>query len=207
MPASLPAGATIAKMRGARPEEITAMLRSWNAGDQAAFESLIAVVYAELRRLADSYLRRERPGHTLQATALIHEAYLRLAAQHSLEWQSRSHFFGVAAHLMRLILADHARAHQAAKRGGGGDKITFDETTIASANHLEDLLALEEALTRLASFDERRCRMLEMRFFGGMTPEETAEALGVSEPTVRRELRLAKAWLRQQLTFEKNDAP
>jgi RNA polymerase sigma factor (TIGR02999 family) len=189
------------------PEEITAMLRSWNAGNGAAFHTLIPVVYAELRRLADSYLRRERPDHTLQATALIHEAYMRLAAQHSVEWQSRSHFFGVAAHLMRLILTDHARAHQAAKRGGEGERITFDEATIASTTHLENLLALEEALTLLASFDERRCRILEMRFFGGMTPEETAESLGVSEPTVRRELRLAKAWLRRQLTFEKMTEP
>jgi RNA polymerase sigma factor (TIGR02999 family) len=196
-------------MHAGMPEDVTAMLRSWRGGNPAAFQDLIPVVYAELRRLADSYLRRERPDHTLQATALIHEAYLRLASQHSVDWQSRSHFFGVAAHLMRLILTDHARAHQAAKRGGGGDQVTFDEAAIASPDHLEDLLALEEALTRLASFDERRCRILEMRFFGGMTPEETAEALGISEPTVRREMRLAKAWLRQQLTldkFEEEDA-
>ena len=187
------------------PEKITAMLRSWNVGDKAALQSLIPVVYAELRRLADSYLRRERPDHTLQATALIHEAYLRLAAQHSVEWQNRSHFFGVAAHLMRLILTDHARAHHAAKRGGGGERVTLDEAALASADHLESVLALEEALSLLASFDERRCRILEMRLFAGMTPAETAEALGVSEPTVRRELRLAKAWLRQQLTLQKGD--
>jgi RNA polymerase sigma factor (TIGR02999 family) len=194
-------------MQGARPEVITAMLRSWKSGDPAALQDLIPVVYAELRRLADSYLRRERPDHTLQATALIHEAYMRLAVQRGVAWQSRSHFFGVAAHLMRLILTDHARAHHAVKRGGGGGKVEFDEATIASADHLENLLALEEALANLASFDERRCRILEMRFFGGMTPEETAEALGVSEPTIRRELRLAKAWLRQQLTLEKNSEP
>src|SRR5436190_20596852 len=148
-------------MSGSAPEQITAMLRSWNAGDSAAFQALIPVVYAELRRLADSYLRRERPDHTLQATALIHEAYLRLAAQHGVEWQSRSHFYGVAAHLMRLILTDHARAHRAAKRGGGTGKVGFDEATVASTNHLENLLALEEALTNLAAFDERRCRILE----------------------------------------------
>jgi RNA polymerase sigma factor (TIGR02999 family) len=194
-------------MQGARPEEITAMLRSWKSGDTAALQDLIPVVYAELRRLADSYLRRERPDHTLQATALIHEAYMRLAVQRGVAWQSRSHFFGVAAHLMRLILTDHARAHHAVKRGGGGEKVEFDESTIASADHLENLLALEEALANLASFDERRCRILEMRFFGGMTPEETAEALGVSEPTIRRELRLAKAWLRQQLSLKKNSEP
>ena len=179
------------------------MLRSWNAGDSAALQSVIPVVYAELRRLAESYLRRERPDHTLQATALIHEAYLRLAVQHSVEWQNRSHFFGVAAHLMRLILTDHARAAHAAKRGGGGERVTFDEASIASTGHLENLLALEEALTLLAAVDERRCRILEMRLFAGMTPAETAEALGVSEPTVRRELRLARAWLRQQLTLPK----
>jgi RNA polymerase sigma factor (TIGR02999 family) len=185
------------------PADITGMLQSWNRGDTRAFQWLMPVVYSELRRLADGYLRRERPDHTLQATALIHEAWLRLAVQHGVEWESRSHFFGVAAHLMRLILTDHARARQAAKRGGGGQRVDLDESSLASANRLEDLLALEEALTLLETFDERRCRILEMRFYGGMGPREVAEALGISEPTVRRELRLARAWLRQQLTFQK----
>ena len=182
--------------------DITAMLRWWNRGDDAALQALVPVVYDELRRLADSYLRRERPGHTLQATALIHEAYLRLAAQENVEWQNRSHFFGVAAHLMRLILTDYARAHLAAKRGGDGQKVEFDENAMGMSRSPEDLIALEEALELLAAFDDRKARILEMRFFGGMTPEETAESLGVSEPTVRRELRLAKAWLHRHLTLE-----
>jgi len=167
-------------------------------------EQVIPAVYGELRRLADSYLRRERPDHTLQPTALIHEAYFRLAAQRDIEWQSRSHFFGVAAHLMRLILTDYARTHLARKRGGGSRKVPLDEGSLASSSHPEDLLALEEALAELARLDERKCRILEMRFFASMTPEETAEALGVSEPTIRRELRLARAFLRQQLILEKD---
>lgn len=186
--------------------DITAMLRWWNRGDDAALQALVPVVYDELRRLADSYLRRERPGHTLEATALIHEAYLRLAAQKNVEWQNRSHFFGVAAHLMRLILTDYARAHLAAKRGGDGRKVEFDENAMGMSRSPEDLIALEEALDLLAAFDARKARILEMRFFGGMTPEETAESLGVSEPTVRRELRLAKAWLRRHLTLEGGEA-
>ena len=167
-------------------------------------EQVLPLVYDELRRLADSYLRRERPGHTLQPTALINEAYLRLAAQREMDWQNRSHFYGVAAHLMRNILTDHARAYLTAKRGGGDSKLPLQEDFAASSAHLEDLLALEEAMSALARVDERKCRILEMRFFAGMTPEQTAEALGVSEPTIRRELRLARAFLRQQLTLETN---
>ena len=185
--------------------DITAMLRWWNGGDDTALQTLVPVVYDELRRLADSYLRRERPGHTLQATALIHEAYLRLAAQKNVQWENRSHFFGVAAHLMRLILTDYARAHLAAKRGGGGEKITFDQNQPGISQSPEDLIALEEGLEQLAALDERKVRILEMRFFGGMSPEETAESLGISEPTVRRELRLAKAWLRRRLTSENSE--
>ena len=185
--------------------DITAMLRWWNGGDDTALQTLVPVVYDELRRLADSYLRRERPGHTLQATALIHEAYLRLAGQKNVQWENRSHFFGVAAHLMRLILTDYARAHLAAKRGGGGEKITFDQNQPGISQSPEDLIALEEGLEQLAALDERKVRILEMRFFGGMSPEETAESLGISEPTVRRELRLAKAWLRRRLTSENSE--
>jgi len=169
-------------------------------------EQVIPAVYGELRRLADSYLRRERPDHTLQPTALIHEAYLRLAAQKDIEWQSRSHFYGVAAHLMRLILTDYARTHLAGKRGGGSRKVPLDEGSLAATSHPEDLLALEEALAELDRLDERKSRILEMRFFAGMTPEETAEALGVSEPTIRRELRLARAFLRQHLILEKDSS-
>lgn len=184
-------------------DNITQLLRSWSHGDAVAMEQVIPAVYGELRRLADSYMRRERPDHTLQPTALIHEAYLRLAAQRDVEWQSRSHFFGVAAHLMRLILTDYARTHLAAKRGGGDRKLSLEEGSLGSTSHPENLLALEEALAELSRMDERKCRILEMRFFAGLTPEETAEALGVSEPTIRRELRLARAFLRQRLTLEK----
>src|SRR5262249_10827547 len=158
-------------------------------------DQVIPLVHAELRRLADSYLRRERPDHTLQPTALINEAYIRLASQREMDWQNRSHFYGVAAHLMRNILTDYARAHLTAKRGGGDSKLPLHEDSLPSNGHLEDLLALEEALSELARLDERKCRILEMRFFAGMTPEQTAEALGVSEPTIRRELRLARAFL------------
>jgi len=184
-------------------DQITQLLRSWGQGEKAAIDQVIPLVYSELRRLADSYLRRERPDHTLQPTALIHEAYLRLAAQRN-EWQNRGHFYGVAAHLMRLILTDYARSHLTSKRGSGDRKLPLHEDSLASTTHPEDLLALEEALAQLAQVDERKCRILEMRFFGGMTPEQTAEALGISEPTIRRELRLARAFLRQQLTLSGN---
>jgi RNA polymerase sigma factor (TIGR02999 family) len=183
-------------------DQITQLLRSWSNGDNPAMNAVIPLVYSELRRLAESYLRRERPDHTLQPTALIHEAYLRLAGQKSLEWQNRSHFYGVVAHLMRQILTDYARTHVAAKRGNGDRKLTLDEHSLVSNSHPEDLLALEEALAELARVDKRKCRVVEMRFFAGMTPEATAEALGVSEPTIRREFRLARAFLRQHLTLK-----
>ena len=182
---------------------VTQLLRQWSQGDNSALEQLTPIVYQELRRLADSYMRRERPDHTLQATALIHEAYLRLVDQSQPPWQNRAHFFGVAAHLMRLILVDHARSHRAAKRGSGSRNISLDEALVLSDDRTEDLLALEEALCALAKFDERKCRIVEMRFFSGLSPEETADALGISAPTVHRELRLAKAWLHSQLSLEK----
>jgi RNA polymerase sigma-70 factor (ECF subfamily) len=184
-------------------DHITRLLRAWSDGDTLAADQVIPLVYSELRRLADGYLRRERPDHTLQPTALIHEAYMRLAGQQNLEWQNRNHFYGVAAHLMRLILTDYARSHLTAKRGSGGHKLPLEDESLPCKDHTEELVAIEEALQHLASFDERKCRILEMRFFGGMTPEQTAEALDISEPTVRRELRLARAFLRQQLTVEK----
>jgi RNA polymerase sigma factor (TIGR02999 family) len=188
-------------------DPITQLLRSWRQGDKVAADQVFSLVYAELRRLADSYLRRERPDHTLQPTALIHEAYLRLAGQKEVDWQNRSHFYGVAAHLMRLILTDYARSHLSAKRGSGDRKVPLEEGALASNSHPEDLLALDEALEALARLDERKCRILEMRFFAGMTPEETAIALGVSEPTIRREVRLARAFLRQRLTLEEKAEP
>ncbi|MBI1787039.1 MAG: sigma-70 family RNA polymerase sigma factor [Acidobacteria bacterium] len=186
--------------------QITKLLRDWSGGDPSALDQLTPLVYEELRRLAAAYLRRERPDHTLQATALIHEAYLRLIDQKDQRWENRAHFFGIAAHLMRLILVDHARVHRAAKRGFGESPLPLEEALVMSVDRTEELLALEEALTALAAFDERKCRMIELRFFGGLGPEETAKVLGVSVPTVHRELKLAKAWLRRQLTSPEKTA-
>jgi RNA polymerase sigma factor (TIGR02999 family) len=179
--------------------EITRWLRNWGEGDQAALDRLMPAVYQELRRVARSYLRSERPDHTLQPTALIHEAYLRLIAQQFPAWQSRAHFYGIAAQLMRQILVEHARAHRAAKRGGGGEKLSLDGGGGYSVERVADLVALDDALTALAALDERKCRVIELRFFGGLNVEETAEALGISVATVGRELRLARAWLHREL--------
>lgn len=163
-------------------------------GNESVLEELTPLVYRELRRLADTYMRRERPDHTLQPTALIHEAYLRLVDQKQPGWQSRSHFFRFAAHLMRQILVDHARSRKAQKRAGG-EKAPLDEVEAIGGERPASLIALDEALSRLEQFDERKARIIELKFFGGMTEDEAAEALGISERTLRRELRLAKAWL------------
>ena len=180
-------------------KHITELLLDLSRGNKAALDQLTPLVYQELRQLANSYLRRERSDHTLQPTALIHEAYLRLIDQSMPEWQSRAHFFGVAAQLMRQILVDHARGHKAAKRGGGGKKVTLDEAVIFSEERAADLVALDDALNELAKFDERKCRVIELRFFGGLSIEETAQALSISVATVGRELRLAEAWLHRQM--------
>jgi RNA polymerase sigma factor (TIGR02999 family) len=183
-----------------RPADpVTRLLRQWSEGDTSVLNELTPLVYQELRRLANSYLRRERPDHTLQPTALIHEAYLRLIDQGQPEWRSRSHFFSFAAHLMRQILVDHARAHHAGKRGGSGQRVPLEHAEIFAPEREADLVALDEALTALAAFDERKARILELRFFGGMSLEETAEALGVSVRTIDREMRMARAWLYQAL--------
>jgi RNA polymerase sigma factor (TIGR02999 family) len=179
--------------------EFTRLLVDWSRGDEHALDELMPLVYGELRRLARRYLRNEKPGHTLQPTALIHEAYLRLVDQNLPRWESRAHFFGVASRLMRQILVDHARTRVAAKRGGGNKVALDDAPVLASEEDVAGLLALDEALRKLAAFDERKCRIIEMRSFGGMSVEETAAALGVSEPTVKRETRLAQAWLRREL--------
>ena len=180
--------------------QVTQLLADWNRGETGALERLMPVVYDELRRLAAKSLRSEKPGHTLQPTALIHEAYLRLVDQRLPAFESRAHFFGVASRLMRQVLVDHARARVAAKRGAGGVKIALDDAPeLASDDDAAGLLALDEALTRLAEFDERKCRIVEMRSFGGMSVEDVALALGVSEPTIKRETRLAQAWLKREL--------
>ena len=179
--------------------QITQMLRDWSGGDAAAAERLTPLVYAELRRLASSYMRGERAGHTLQPTALINEAYLRLVDQGQPAWRSRTQFFRFSAHLMRQILVDHARSRNAAKRGAGFQQVTLSAAENFAPRPGIDLLSLDEALGRLAAFDERRARVVEMRYFGGMTEEETADSLEISVATVRRDLRLAEAWLSKEL--------
>ncbi len=161
---------------------------------------LAPLVYNELRRLAERYLRNERSAATLQPTALVHEAYLRLVAQSMPDWESRAHFFGVAAHLMRQILVDHARKHRSAKRGGGIDKLSIDEIIGLGTDKPADIIALDDALKTLAEIDERKAKVIELRFFGGLSVEETAVALGVSPATIGREQRLAEAWLHRELS-------
>jgi len=179
--------------------QVTQLLIDWSKGDRAALDQLMPLVNAELRRLAAHYMRRERPGHTLQTSALVNEAYLRLIDQKSVNWQSRAHFFGIAAQLIRQILIDHARKRQSAKRGGA-QQVSLDETAVVSRERSIELLALDEALDRLAAFDPRKARIVELRFFGGLNLDETAEVMGISSPTVQREWRSAKAWLHHSLS-------
>jgi RNA polymerase sigma factor (TIGR02999 family) len=181
------------------PHDVTQILRAWSDGDRGALDELIPIVYEELRRQAARYLRRERPDHTLQTTALIHEAYVRLVDQKEVRWQNRAHFFGVAAQMMRRILVDHARKDQALKRGGPAAELPLEETAAVSGVPDMNLVALDEALTRLAAMDERKGRVVELKYFGGLTAEEAAEVLGVSEATVRHDWGLAKAWLRREI--------
>jgi RNA polymerase sigma factor (TIGR02999 family) len=173
-------------------------------GDPRALKTLIPLVYDELRRLARAQLRRERPGHTLQTTALVHEAYLRLAGQEKLSFESRGHLRAIAANTMRRILVEHARARRAAKRGGERARLTLtDGLGLAEESKPVDVLALDEALRRLAEVDPRASRVVELRFFGGLTVEETAEILGVSAPTIKREWALARAWLRREMSLRR----
>jgi len=181
-----------------RPPDVTQLLLDWGRGDPAALDQIIPSVYDELRRLARRYLRRERPDHTLQATALVHEAYLNLVDQTQVQWNSRTHFFGIAAHLMRQILVKHAERRRAAKRDGG-TRLTLDEAAGLVPEPAVELTALDEALNDLAKIDPRQSRIVELRFFGGLTEEEIAEVIGVSAATVKREWRAAKAWLHHQL--------
>lgn len=181
-------------------KEITQMLVEWSNGHQEVLEQLMPLVYDELRRLAAYYFYRERSDHTLQPTALVHEAYLRLVDQTKVRWQNRAHFFGIAAHLMRQILVNHALSHRAAKRGGTALRLTLDEAAGFSKEQGLDLVVLDEALTRLAALDPQQSRTVELRFFGGLTIEETAEVLRISPATVKREWTMAKAWLHCALT-------
>ena len=182
------------------PDEITQQLIAWSKGDAAALDKLIPVVYRELRRMADHYLRGENPGHSLQPTALVHEAYLRLIDQTKVEWQNRAHFFGVAAQMMRRILIDHAKAKHRGKRGGAATRVTLEEGAAFTQERAAELVALDDALNMLSEIDERKSRIVELRYFGGLTVEETAQVVGVSDKTVMRDWNLAKAWLYQQLT-------
>jgi RNA polymerase sigma factor (TIGR02999 family) len=177
---------------------ITHLLVEWKTGNREALDLLMPLVYQELRKLADHYLRNERTDHTLQPTALIHEAYLRLADQRLPEWRNRAHFFGVAAQIMRQVLVDAARRHRAVKRGSG-QKTSLETSVEVSVSRAPDLVALDDALMELARFDERKVRVIELKYFGGLKIEETAEALGISEATVSRDLRAAEAWLRKYL--------
>jgi RNA polymerase sigma factor (TIGR02999 family) len=184
---------------GLADPEITQLLSRWSAGEPEAAGRLMPVVYAELRRLARQYLQRERGDHTLQPTALVHEAYLRLAGQKNMQWANRAQFFAVSAQLMRRILVDHARGHVAKKRGGHAEKIELDDAILPPEERAENLLALDEALTQLATMDARKSRVVELRFFGGLTVDETAEAMGLNAATVRRDWTFAKAWLHRTL--------
>ena len=179
--------------------EITRLLQAWGQGDQAALERLMPLVYGELRRLAKSYMRGERAGHTLQTTALIHEAYLRLIDAEQVQWEDRTHFFAIAARLMRQILVDFARSHGYQKRGGGAHQVSLEEAMVTGLPRGEDLVALDEALAALAEVDERKSRVVELRYFGGLSVDETAEVLGVHPDTVTREWRRAKIFLRREL--------
>ncbi len=182
------------------PHEVTQLLIQWSNGDKAALNKLMPLIYDELRRLARHYMSRERPGHTLQTTALVNEAYVRLVNRKGVHWQNRAHFFAIAAQLMRSILVDHARSHAYAKRGGGARKIALDEALAVSQQRAADIVALDDALKRLAEIDPEQSRIVELKFFGGLTIEETAEVLGLSPATIKREWSTAKAWLYHELS-------
>ena len=177
------------------PSDVTQLLLDWSNGDKAALDKLVPVVYEELRRLASYYMRRERPGHTLQTSALVNEAYMRLVDYRQMQWQSRAHFFAVAAQAMRRVLVDHARKQRFAKRGGGAVNVSLDESLAVSQKQAADLIALDDALTDLEAIDARKSRIVELRYIGGLNIEETAEVLDISPATVQREWRAAKAWL------------
>jgi RNA polymerase sigma-70 factor, ECF subfamily len=187
-------------------EDVTALLRDLARGDDRAAARLIPLVYSELRRLASNYMRRERPNHTLQATALVHEAYLKLVVQRSVDWKCRAHFFGIAAQMMRRILIDYARSHMRDKRGGGVVPVPLQEALVFAPDQSPQLIKLDRSLDRLAELDPRQARIVELRFFGGLTVDETADALEISPITVKREWSVAKAWLHGDLKTSHGDS-
>jgi RNA polymerase sigma factor (TIGR02999 family) len=180
--------------------DVTQLLVAWSNGDEAARDELIPLVYEELHRLAHHYMNGERTGHTLQTSALINEAFVRLVDQRDVHWQNRSHFFGIAAQMMRRVLVDYARSRQYQKRGGDAVQVSLNEELIVSNEQTAEVVALDDALKSLATFDERKCRIVELRFFAGLSIEETAQVLGISAGTVMREWTVAKAWLRKEIT-------
>ena len=192
-------------MTQASAEQVTGLLLAWSGGDQAALEKLIPLVYAELHRLAKRYMRRENAGHSLQTSALVNEAYLRLIEAHRVRWQNRSHFFAVSAQIMRRILVDFARARQNLKRGGGALQVSLDEGLVVSPERGADLLALHEALERLGALNARQSQVVELRYFGGLNEEEVAAVLKVSARTVRHDWSLARAWLYRELSLGDGD--
>jgi RNA polymerase sigma factor (TIGR02999 family) len=187
-------------VREPEPKDVTKLLVKWSKGDSAALDALIPLVYGELRRLARHYLQREKQNHTLSSTSLVHEAYLRLITQTEVSWQNRAHFFGVASQMMRRILVDHARKYAYAKRGGGATTLALDEALCSPQRRDIDLVALDDALNSLAKLDQRQSRLVELRFFGGLSIEETSEVLGVSTPTVKRDWASARAWLFREIS-------
>ena len=189
-------------MQDATPpsSQVTQLLVAWGKGDELARDQLMSLVYEELHRLAHSYMKRESPGHTLQTSALVNEAFVRLVDQKNVRWQNRAHFFGIAAQMMRRILVDYARARNYAKRGGGAAQISLDEALIVSDERSAEVVNVHEALERLAKFDPRKSQLVELRFFGGLSIDETAEVLNVSPGTVMRDWTLAKAWLRREIS-------
>lgn len=187
-------------MSSGRRHEVTQILQDWSGGDAEAAERLMPLVYDEMRRLARSLLARERGGHTLQPTALVNEAYLRLVDQRSVSWQNRAHFYGIAASMMRRVLIDHARAHAAEKRGGSAVRLSLEDVHVPLEERAASFVAMDEALERLSQFNERGRRIIEMRFFGGLTDEEIAQVLGVSTRTVLRDWKTARLWLYRELS-------
>jgi len=197
---AVPLGAGQGLQQDSNP--VTALLVRWREGDRKALDALIPLVYSELRRLARYYLQQERSDHTLQSTALVHEAYMRLAGQDPPQWQNRAHFFGIAAHIMRQILVEYARGRGAAKRGGNSSRLTFDEALDLPLPQDVDVIALDKALTELSEMDEQQGRIVELRFFAGLTIEDTSEALGISPATVKRDWITARAWLHRAISGE-----
>jgi RNA polymerase sigma factor (TIGR02999 family) len=183
-----------------KPQEISVILKDWSGGNRASADVLLTLVYDELRKIAGKYLRKERSGHTLQPTALVHEAYMKMIDISDINWQDRAHFFAVSANVMRHILVDPARAKLADKRGGDSERIALEDAISLSNEPNVDLLAVDEALNELAGFDEQQSRIVELRFFGGLTIEETAHVVGISPATVKREWTMAKAWLHRKLS-------